>query len=190
MGQEAFEVAGTANNGDQLEKLLETQVPDLILMDIRMPGRSGIEMTRLLKARHPDLKILIFSGNTPDEQILSALESGADGFVPKNVDRDELIKALNTVAGGQQYFPASVAALVMQQFQQEKKVENPSELTEREIEIIQGFSDGLRYKEIAAKLNISPYTVESHKVKIQKKLKVGTVIEMVKVAIKHGYIEL
>lgn len=193
MGVDNLEVAGMANNGDELESLIAEKAPDVIVMDIRMPGRTGIEMTAKLKQSHPEIRILVFSGNTPDEEILAALEAGADGFLPKNAKRDELITALQTVAGGKVYYSASVTRLVMQQMQQlRKKQEAPPkiELTEREIEIIQAFAEGLRYKEIADKLHISPNTVESHKVKILRKLGVSSIIEMVVYAMKKGLLEV
>lgn len=189
MGLSNIQVVGTANNGDELMALLPTVDTDLVILDVVMPGKSGIELLPELKKVYDGLRVIIFTGNAPEDSYLAAVEAGADGILPKNATREELVTAIETVMGGKPYFTEAVNQLLYTKFLQKDKTEEQA-FSEREIEIIQQFADGKSYKEIGESLFISRHTVESHKVRILKKMGVKTVIEMVKYAIKHEMIEL
>lgn len=191
-----IEVIGEASNGDELFELLKTADPDVLILDIVMPGMSGIEITAKVKREYPDVKVIILSANTEDDSVFDSLKAGAHGYLPKNAKREELLDAVYMVAAGNEYLSDSISHTVLRNFisrartgnQQEKEKE--ATLTKREIEIVELFSDGLSYKEIADRLFISVRTVESHKNNIMEKLELKSIVDLVKYAIKNKIIEL
>jgi DNA-binding NarL/FixJ family response regulator len=193
---EHIEVLGTAHNADQLFSLLKGITPDIILLDLILPRISGIEITKRLKKEYPQLKIIIFTGNTPEDMIIEALEAGALGVIPKNSTQDELIESIHKTYNGEEYFGEKIThslikALINKSANNaEGKNTAPDILTAREKEIVSLFAEGYTYKEIAFKLSISVHTVESHKIKILKKLGLKTIIDLVKYAIKNNLIDI
>jgi len=185
-----IEVIQTATHSDQLLSQFENKRPDVLILDIVMPDINGIEMTKLLKEKYPEVKVIIFSGNTPEEMMVQAVEAGANGALPKNAPQEDLIQAIESVYQGKDYFGDSVSQALVQKFLHNKNNESPiSLLSEREIEVIKLFAQSKSYKEIASILFISPNTVESHKVNILKKLNLKTIVDIAKFALKNGLVE-
>jgi len=191
-----IEVIGEASDCDELEALLRKLKPDLLLLDIMMPKKSGIQIAEELSRDYPEIKIIILSANFDEESIFNSIQAGISGYLPKNVKKDELAEAIRHVASGNDYYSDAISATIFKnykKFAQEGRKHNIGhkvELTEREKEIVRWFAEGLSYKEIAAKLFISIRTVESHKNNIMEKLEFKTTVDMVKYAIKHGLVEL
>lgn len=189
-----FEVMCAAVDGDELMANIQKNTPDVVLMDIQMPGKSGIELSKILKGKYPQIRIIIFSGNIKEEDILPCINNGVKGIISKNSGIDEIKSAVFSVMNGSEYFGESITNLILKSFIEKNKSEmNFSKqkiLSDREIEIIKLFAEGLLYKEIAAELKISVRTVEAHKNNIMKKMEFKTLIDLVKYAIKNRFIEL
>lgn len=190
-----IDIIGEAADGTELFMLLNTLQPDIILLDISMPDYSGIEISKRLQNDY-NIKIIMLTADTSDESVQNALQSGAYGYLPKNTKREELIYAINKVNLGEEYIASSISSSVLKSYitkirdLHSKDSKSAIELSKREIEIIELFSEGLSFKEIADKLCISARTVESHKNNILQKLEVKSIMEMVKYAIKNNIIKL
>ncbi len=190
-GNNNYSVAGEAENADQAIELTRKLKPDLVLMDVVLPGLSGIEATRLIKKLYPDTDVLILTSNNDQETIIKSVEAGADGFLSKDAERDEFLKAVDTISEGEKYFGKSSVEIV------NAYLKNPDDflnlktcLSVRETEIIALFCEGLSFKEIGEKTFTSPRTVETHKKNILKKLDLKTTVDLVKYALKNGIVHL
>jgi len=196
MGVGDIDVIGEASDSDELFDLLKTCRPDILLMDISMPKMSGIEITQVIRNDFPDIKVIILTADITEESVFGSLNAGAFGYLPKNVKRSELLEAIYTVSDGQEYLASSFTNLVFRSYIRQAQKENTSSalkeepLSKRELEIVELFSEGLTYKEIADRMNISVRTVESHKNHIMEKLGLRSIVDLVKYAIKHGLIRL
>ena len=172
--------------------LVEVQVeelkPDIVLMDINMPGKSGIEATILIKAKHPEIKVLIQTAFDNDEHVFGSLKAGAEGYLLKSASADKMIKALDDVFHGGAIMTPSIALRVMQTFQTQTKVSETYNLTNRETEVLRLLSEGLSYKMIATHMNISYFTVNAHIRKIYEKLQVNSSAEAISIALKTGIV--
>lgn len=193
-----IEIVGEASNGDELFRLLdENKVKaNVILLDLSMPKMSGAEIAKILKEKHPNLKILVFSSYTDEDSIFSSIKAGADGFLPKDAMRDELVTAIEEVQDGKEYLSKNIPNTILMKYISKTKLEDykdnnlNSQLTKREMEILKLIAGGLHYKEIGNKLFISARTVETHKNNIMQKLNFNSTIELVKYAIKNKLIEI
>ncbi|TCO11028.1 DNA-binding NarL/FixJ family response regulator [Natronoflexus pectinivorans] len=192
IGNKSFVLVADVGSGAELFETLDKQVPEIVILDIGLTEINGIEITKELNQKHPQIKVLILSANTDEENIVSAIKAGAKGFLSKECSQGELIKALTCVSHGEEYYGESISSIIYNSYLSSIKKNNVNkpELTAREIEILKAFSEGLCFKEIADKLCISARTVESHKNNILQKLDLKNTIEMVKYAIKKGFIEL
>ena len=185
-------ITGEAGNGEELFHVLAQTHADLVLLDINLPDMGGAEIARRLRSEYPDLKILAVSAENTTETVEAMLEAGIDGFISKqNGDPDELAEAIRTVMSGLDYFGRDIAFIIYDVFKSKKKTSViTNEFTEREREIIQLCRDGLIGKEIAARLGISPNTVNTHKERIFQKLGINNTREMVLYALKNGIIRI
>jgi DNA-binding NarL/FixJ family response regulator len=191
-----IDIIDEVSDGEELLKILNHHIPDIIICDISMPKKNGIEITKILKKKYPQIKILILSMYINKEFIIDAIEAGAQGYLPKDTSRDELLKAIKTIYDGQDYFNKDVAQIALNNFikksniHTENHTNSEKKLTPREIEIVKLVAEGLLNKEIADKLNISPRTVDNHKAHILQKLNLKSSIDIVKYAIKNELIKL
>lgn len=176
--------------GDALQ--VETQVielnPDVVLMDINMPGLTGIEATRLIKSKHSGVKVLIQTAFDSDENVFGSLREGAEGYLLKSSSADKILKGIVDVYQGGAIMTPSIALRVMRFFQPNDKVTNKYNLTPKETIVLGLLSDGLSYKMIAAKMEISYFTVNAHIRKIYEKLQVNSSAEAVSLALKSGIV--
>ena len=192
LGEMDIRVVGQALHGAALFALLQQVTPHIIVLDLRLPEMSGLEIADRLRKDHPQLKVLILTAESDQATILEATRKGIRGFLPKDCAREELLEALHTIAKGGVYYAHSIAPLIFARFSEQisgtpnpTSAPPPSILSERELEVLKKFANGLSYKEIAGQLFISPRTVESHKKSIFKKLQLNNHAELVKYAIKH-----
>jgi len=178
-----LEIVGETDDGDQAIALFEKLKPDLVLMDLRMPRRSGTEATRLIRSMAPAARVLMLSAFDGDADIHTALESGAQGYVLKSATGEDLIPAIRAVAAGRRWIPQEVAARLRSRNAYE-------ELTAREIDVLHQLARGLANKEIADALKISEYTTKDHLKSILAKLRVADRTQAVTAALQRGIIHL
>jgi DNA-binding NarL/FixJ family response regulator len=178
-----LKVIGETDDGDQAIALFDKLKPDLLLMDVRMPRRSGTDATRHIRQMAPQARVLMLSAFDGDADIHAALEAGAHGYVLKSATGEELIPAIRAVAAGKRWIPREVATRL--------KTRNAyEELTAREIEVLNQLARGLANKEIADALKISEYTTKDHLKSILAKLRVADRTQAVTAALQRGIIKL
>ncbi|MGP9537024.1 response regulator [Brachybacterium sp. AOP43-C2-M15] len=180
---EGIEVAGTAEDGARALEVIERVGPDVVLMDLRMPGTSGIEAIRALRARSPrSPRILVLTTYDTDRDIRGALEAGADGFLLKDTRRDDVIRAVHDLAAGRAVLaPAALAALAAGGAPREA-------LTAREIEVLRLVADGCTNRAVGTRLGIGEATVKTHLMHVYDKLGVGDRASAVRTAWELGLV--
>ena len=188
---EDIAVVGEASNETELFEILENQIPDVLILDITLPGSSGIEITKKIEQKFPAINVLILSMHNEDEFVINALEAGAKGYLPKDINKTELLDAIHTIYEGKEYYSRNISNIFLKKYISRNKAnQHGEELTNREIEIVKLVSEGFKNQEIAEKLFISVRTVDAHKNNIMKKLKLKSVVEIVKYALKNDIIKL
>jgi DNA-binding NarL/FixJ family response regulator len=188
-----IETVAEAGTAEEFLQQIEKHPANVALVDISLPGISGIRLTGQLAISHPDLKVLILSMHLNEEYITNALKAGALGYLAKNTTRDELIAAINRVAEGQKYLGKDVSEVITNGYIQRVNIDAAAEkeqLSKRELEILKLTAEGHGNKEISEKLFISIRTVESHKNHILQKLELKSAVEMTRYAIKNGLIQI
>lgn len=185
-------VAEAASSEEVLLKIRSIPV-DVALIDISLPGISGIRLTEQLTLSYPGVKVMILSMHLSEEYVSNALRAGALGYLVKNTTRDELISAINMVADGEKYLGREVSEVITSGYIRRIKSDQALDkelLSKRELEILRLIAEGYGNKEISEKLFISIRTVESHKNHIMQKLELKSAVEMARYAIKKGLINL
>ncbi|HNP19870.1 MAG TPA: response regulator transcription factor [Fulvivirga sp.] len=194
LSQPQVRIIGDFGSSEELFKALKETQPDILLLDINLPGLSGIEITKIMSQLYPEIGVLVLSGLEDEETIVQAIRAGAKGFLPKKTDKKELLHGILEIYNGNRYFGTEISRtifnLTVKNISMELDTEIPTELTTREIEIVKLFTEGLLYKEIADRLSISIKTVESHKANIMRKLELKSTAGLVKYAIKKKIITL
>lgn len=169
--EDDFEVAGIAHNGIEAFNLCKKLLPDIVLMDIRMPDIDGVIGTKLIKEKFNQVKIVILTTFKDDEYIKEAIKSGAEGYILKNQKADTMIESLRAVSKGSFVFQKEVASSISSMLREEHKVDmSKFNLSQREIEVMKLVADGLSNKEIGDKLFISDGTVRNYVTTILEKL--------------------
>ncbi|MCZ2722328.1 response regulator transcription factor [Marinomonas sp. 15G1-11] len=185
--EDHIEVIGTACNGLEALNKAKALSPDVVLMDVSMPILNGLEATKRFRDEQPLVKILMLSMHNEKEYILSLIQSGANGYVLKDVSSEELIHAISTVHQGGTYFSSGASASL---FTGNMPAANQKEpLTKRETAVLKEVATGLSNKEIAQSLNISVRTVETHRQNIKNKLEIHTSAGLIKYALDKKLIE-
>jgi DNA-binding NarL/FixJ family response regulator len=185
---EGFVSVGSFSDALNVAAQIAELKPDVVLMDINMPGISGIDATRLIKSVHPEIKVLIQTAFDSDENVFGSLKAGAEGYLLKSASSDKILKGIEDVYLGGAIMTPSIALKVMRFFQPIAKPSNTYNLTNRERTVLELLSDGLSYKMIAAKMEISYFTVNAHIRKIYEKLQVNSSAEAVSLALKSGIV--
>lgn len=167
-----FEVVGEARSGEEAIQLTEEYIPDVVLMDLIMPGMDGVEATRQVKNTSPRTQIVVLTSYHEDEYVFPALEAGATSYILKDVDLDELAEAIERASRGEVTLHPRVAARIIQAVHGAQRDEvNPfTELTRREMEVLKLIANGLSNSEIGGQLLISEHTVKGHVSNILSKL--------------------
>lgn len=184
-----IEVAGEAGSGKEAIAIADTVPCDLVLMDITMPEMNGIEATRHLRERHPELKVLALSMESDRRFIVEVINAGIHGYVQKDVAFDELASAIRTVVAGDTYLGPRISELIIKDYLQRIPEGLPLThdcLTNKERDMLQMIADGKNSKELATTFNISIKTVEVHRHAIMKKLKLYSIAELTKYAVREG----
>jgi two-component system, NarL family, response regulator NreC len=190
--QEQFEVVAEAADGREAVRLAESENPDVVIMDIVMPGLSGIEATSQIVKRNPRTGVVIFSMHADDTYLSRALAAGAKGYLLKDGEDLDLTRAVEAAAEGKPFFSPTIAGILvgdyMRQLQQRGLQDTYELLTEREKETLQLLAEGQSNKEVARTLNLSVYTVETHRSNIMEKLDLHTTADIILYAVRKKLI--
>ena len=191
--QSDMEVVGEGQDGQVAVDLAEQLTPDMVIMDMSMPNLNGIEATRLILQHNPNIKVVILSMHSDRHIVKETLEAGASAYVLKSNLFDEMLRALETVAGGGRYLSPRITDVVIDDYVGKSAGSEPAEvpkLTSRERQIVQLVAEGKSIKEIARILHISPKTADSNRRQIMNKLGFSGVAELTKYAIREGLTSL
>lgn len=184
-----IQIIGTASEGATAVELVDKESPDLVLMDLKMPILNGVEATRQIKTRHPDIKVLVLTTYDDDQWIFDAIHAGASGYLLKDTPRDELIKAIRGTIAGKTYVDPSIAGKVLGQVysrQTQPTTLVTAKLTERELDILRLIAKGLSNIDISEQLYLSEGTIRNHVSSILSKLGVSDRTQAAVIAIQHG----
>lgn len=188
-------VAGEASNGQEALEVAKTLQPDILVLDIRMPVMTGLEAVTKLEDYAPDTKAVILSMHDSEEYVLQALDAGAYGYLLKDTDKTEFVRALKQIHAGNKYFSGAVSNALANRllnsktgFSQKPVLEDQYHLTRREREILRMVIDGKQNKQIAESLGKSVRTIETHRFNIMKKLGVNNAIDMVNKSVKENLV--
>ena len=180
-----IEVVGEATDGLEALKIVESCKPDLLILDIRMPNMTGIEVVEKLRSQNNLVKIVMLSMHESEEYVLKSIKAGADGYLLKGSSKEEFLKALQTIANGGKYFSGDISSILIGQLTNSALVQEPKQISEeeqlitkREREILKLLLSGKGNKEIAETLDISKRTAEVHRFNLMKKLKVKNLMEL------------
>lgn len=193
--EEDLQIVAEAGDGEEAVRLAAEHSPDVVIMDIALPGINGIEATKQIKAAHPEIAVLVLTAFDDDQYIFALLEIGAAGYLLKDVCAEDLIKAVRAVRAGESVLYPSVARKVIGYFSQRAYKRPPDEiapdhLTDREMEVLNLAAKGMTNREIAGALTISARTVQVHLSNVFSKLEVGSRTEAVLYALRKGWLAL
>src|SRR5574341_1740271 len=190
--EEDMEIVGEASDGREAIYLVRDLKPDVVVMDVQMPDMNGIEATRRIRQEVPECAILALTIHEDEQYFFQMLDAGVLGYVPKRAAPEDLVKAIRVVNRGQVFlYPSMASALVTDYLTRMEKGEEESDiLTEREREVLTLIAQGMLNREIADRLTISVKTVERHRENIMNKLNLHSRTELVKYAIRKGFIDL
>jgi DNA-binding NarL/FixJ family response regulator len=187
-----FGVVGEASNGREAIQLAEEHSPDVVVMDVAMPTLNGIEAAARIVAAHPRIAIVILSMHSDESYVLRALKAGARGYLLKDSAEADLLQAVRAVSDGKAFFSPAIGKLLVEDYVRQirqRGVEDSYELlTPRERELLQLLAEGKTTKEIAATLNLSPYTVDTHRGNLMQKLNLHSIPELILYAVRKGVI--
>lgn len=186
--REGFEIVGEAGDGLEAVQLVERLSPTVAVLDVAMPKLNGIDAAREIKKIHPQTRTILLTALTEDHYVLESLRAGIRGYVLKSRSAEELVEAIHAVCRGEVYLTPGVSGALVEAFIGGVKVPEPG-LTDRERQVLQLVAEGKTTKEIAAVLNISVKTAESHRASIMQKLEIHDTAGLVRYAIRHGLIQ-
>jgi len=189
-----FEIIGDAESGEEALRKLEYKLPDVVLLDINMPGMNGIETAKHILADYKSIKIIILSMEVTQDHISEAIKAGVSGYLAKDTKKEILAEAIRKVMQGEQYFGEKISQVIFKGFYRQSKGERVASenkiLSKREVEVLQQIASGLSNREIADKLFISIRTVDAHRNHIMQKLNLKSTAQLVKYAIREKLIDI
>ena len=182
---EASSVSG-ADSGQALLDLIRRQPCDLVLLDMALPGRNGLDVLWQLKHERPRLPVLVLSVHAPEQYAVRALRAGASGYLTKNLAPEQLVDAVKTVSRGQRYLTADVADQLASDLARPAEWPSHDVLSDREFEVLGLLADGKSVKEIAEALSLSYNTISTYRTRILSKLRLKSAADLIKYALRHG----
>lgn len=194
-GLKGFEIVGRAASGEEAINLSRETKPDVVLLDIIMPGMNGIEAARWIKEIDGKIRVVILTMEISRDYVTAAIKSGVDGYLPKNIGKSTLSEAIRSVYKGERYFVDAIKKLVFEDFYTAEKSKNtrrnlPNQLTKREMEVLALIAAGKSNKDVSEDLAISVKTVETHKTHILIKLGLNNNTELIRYAVKHKIVPM
>ena len=184
-----IEVIGEATNGHEVMARVRDLSFDVLVLDMSMPGRSGIELIRQVKAEKPALRVLVLSMHSEEQYAVRALKAGASGYLTKDGAADELVTAIRRIAGGGAYVTPETAQRLALGLETGSEGPAHAVLSDREMQVFQMIAAGKTVSEIADALVLSVKTVSTHKTRIMQKLNFGNQSELIRYALRHGLID-
>jgi DNA-binding NarL/FixJ family response regulator len=186
-----FEVVAEAAAGSEAIRLAQELAPDIAVVDLAMPGVTGLQVVERLQDTNPEIRTLMLSMHSSEEHVIRALRIGARGYVLKNSAPDELESAIRAVLAGETWLPSQVSKQVLETYLARiRTADPPNLLTVRQREVLKMIADGASTRDIGVALNISVKTVEAHRAQIMAKIDVHDVAGLIRYAIRHGISEL
>ncbi len=179
-----YEVTEIVGSAEKLLESLKREEADLVLLDLFLPDMTGIDVMKLINEAHPEVRVLGFSSYQDPQVVKEFLLAGAVGFVSKNASSEELLRSIDASIEGHKVLPTELSNLFL------NKVPQSSSLSPRELSVLQLIAGGLSTIEVAAKLNISPKTVETHRLKIMAKMGTNSIADLTKIAVRLGLSQL
>ena len=186
---EEIDVVGEASSGEEAVKAVEEHKPDVVFMDVRMPGMNGIQATRLIRERHPETRVILFTIDESRSSLSEAIQAGVSGYLLKDASVEELINAATAAMQGKAVIHPSLTQAFIEEVQLADKPTGAAPLSPREIEILQKIAYGATTKEVADQLGISFHTVKTHLERIFEKLGANDRAQAVAIAIRQGLVE-
>jgi DNA-binding NarL/FixJ family response regulator len=190
--QEGMEVVAEASDGREAVRLAAEWLPDIAILDIAMPNLNGIEATAQIVKSGADVRVVILSMHSDESYVVRALDAGARGYLLKDSAEDDLVQAIHTVAEGRPYFSPAISATLLEDYvrtlRQRGLTDSCDLLTDREKEVLQLLAEGKSNKEVATLLNLSPYTIETHRTNMMQKLNLHNTAEIVLYAVRKKII--
>jgi len=188
LGEAGHSVVATAADGDAAVRIAAAARPEVVLMDLQLPRRSGVDATGAILAADPSARVLVLSASGEDDDVLAAVKAGATGYLVKSASRDELVAAVERTARGDAVFSPGLAGLVLGEFRRIAAGPDDSapRLTEREVEVLRMVAKGLTARQVAERLVLSHRTVQNHVQNTLRKLQLHNRVELVRYAIEQG----
>ena len=187
IGESDFRVVGEAGDSQTFFQLLKSVIPDIVVLDLKLPGASGLDISEQLKSQSYSMKILILTAEASESIVRQCIRIGVDGILSKESGREVYLEALRSVAQDKPYYSGQFMGLLTSR---NSSTDSDVQLSPREVDVLKGFAEGMSYKEIAAKLEMSSRTVETHKLNIQKKLNLQSLADLIKYAVREGIVRL
>jgi len=184
-----MEVCAEAASGDEALKMIRADGWDVMLLDIAMPGKSVLELTRIAKQQNPHLPILILSMYPEEQYAIRMLQTGADGYLTKESAPDQLVAAIRKVAGGGKYISAAMAEKLIEELKPARKKPLHALLSDREFQVFQAIACGKRVTEIANDMALSVKTISTFRTRLMSKMNMNTTAEIIRYAMKHHLLD-
>lgn len=188
-GELDIKLSFEAGSGEAALDQLRTDACDVMLLDLSLPGQSGVDVLRVVRQRHPDLKVLVLSGFPEERYALAMIRNGANGYLSKDCERAELLRAIRTVANGRRYLSAKTAELLADGLVGDADAPAHDSLSERELQVFLRLARGESVSDIAVALNLSVKTVSTYRTRLLEKLGVSSNAELAAYALRNGLIE-
>lgn len=182
-------VAGEAANGNDVLKMVREQSWDVLVTDMSMPGRSGIELIKLVKEARPQLPVLVLSMYGESQYAVRAIRAGASGYLNKESASDQLVTAIRKIASGGVHVSAAVAEALFNNVRGGQRVQLHEQLSDREFQVLRLIAGGKSVGDIATALNLSPKTVSTHKTRILEKMNMTNQAELIRYALEHRLVD-
>jgi DNA-binding NarL/FixJ family response regulator len=189
--ESGYEIVAEASSVEEAEKVMEAHAVDIVILDIGMPNRNGLQLIETAKRKYPEVKFLILSMHLEDEYVFKAVDLGVKGYLHKDASSQELLMAIKHLANGESYFSQKVVKIIMEgaRYRRHSNGKKPKDLTKREKEIISLVIEGMSNAEIAEQLGISVRTVENHRFNMLRKIGARNTPELVKFTLENRILE-
>jgi DNA-binding NarL/FixJ family response regulator len=188
-GEISFNVVYEAASGEELILYLKDNKCDVILLDISLPGQNGVDVLKYIRDRYPQIKVLVLSGFPEEKYAMPMIKNGANGYICKDCEEEELIKAIHLVSAGRRYFSPKATEIMASEFFTDSDELPHERLSERELQVFIRLSQGESVSDIANVLNLSVKTISTYRTRLKEKMGLGSNAEMATYAVKNGLIE-